>query len=80
MSYSSPLNTYLYVSATVLATLLGTVISRARALGFWLAVCLPWALFVLVASGYATRWPEVFAGLLVATVICVAVGRGHARS
>jgi len=54
-------------------------VARVRAFSFWLAVTLPWLLLGLAVGGYVTSYPELFAGLFAATVLCAFLGRDHAR-
>lgn len=51
---------------------------RVRAFSFWLAVSLPWLLLGVAISGQVTSYPELFAGLFAATVVCAVLGRNHA--
>jgi len=55
------------------------VVSRLRALSFWLAVALPWVLLGFVLTGGAGRWPGLFVGLVLATLAFASLGHGHAR-
>lgn len=46
-----------------------------RATGLWLAVLLPFVVLALLVSGRAGSYPELVAGLLVASLVGIAVGR-----
>jgi hypothetical protein len=55
------------------------VVGCVRTLAFWFAIVAPWLLLAMVAGGYVTNRPGVFAGLLGGAVTCIVVGRNHGR-
>jgi hypothetical protein len=52
---------------------------RLRALAFWLAVGLPWALLAFVLAGYASQRPVLLAALLTGSVLCSVAGQDYAH-
>ena len=55
------------------------VFPRVRALSFWLAVALPWVLFVLAVVGHVASQPALFGSLLAMTVLCGIIGHNYQR-
>jgi len=55
------------------------VVGHVRTVAFWFGIVAPWVLLAMVAGGYVTGNPSVFAGLFGGTVTCMVAGRNHGR-
>jgi len=55
------------------------VIEPVRAVGFWSAVVLPFAVIGLLAAGFAQQFPLLLGVLLVANVAALVLGRDYNR-
>lgn len=78
MSYSSFPRSSVQACLAVLRSVWRTVaVPGGRAIAFWLAVCLPWALLVFVFAGYASQYPGLVAVLVTGCVVSAILGQGY---
>jgi hypothetical protein len=76
----SPFTTGLDLDGEAVASALRySVIDPLRALSFWTAVLLPLAYLPLVTNGLTTGETSVLLALVVANVVALVLGHGHAR-
>ena len=51
-----------------------------RATAFWVAVLLPFVVFLALATGVGGRHPTAVVGLVGANAVCAVVGHGHGHA
>ena len=64
-------------SSGALGRLAGYAVGGVRAVAFWTATLLPFALLIGLFAGVVAEQPRVFGGALLLNAICAVLGHGH---